>query len=647
LLLVSAATMIWGSLALPLVFQTFLGVAVLVALAVLLRRGVARLLGPMFFYDLLCTARRGRQLALRCLYALVLLGAIFTVYANWFGVGSFGQPLPQDQLARFATSFFATFVGTQLLAVLVLTPAFTAGAIAEEKQRRRLDFLLATDLRSHEIVLGKLVSRLATVGLLLITGLPVLALMQFLGGVDPNLVLAGFAITLLTMLSVGSMGILASTACSKPSSAMWLTYLAVLLYLGTCWCTPVLNWGHPGAVYAALEESLHANQGIAGVLWEQVFRYAIFHGWVCLIAATVATMSLRPHWSWDSSVIGRAPPPHSVVWPVLPEEAASSATAPQLVPYTPLTRWHPPVGDNPLLWKELYLDQDDSHEGLKALVLIGSLFIGLIASMVCLAVILQALESGTPLAEVTNPMARFLGTTLGCFMLLGILFTAVATISRERDQRTLDSLLTLPIGRTDVLRAKWLGSILSVRRLGWGLAVIWGLAAATGGLHVLALPLLIFGWLAYAAFAASLGLWCSIVSATKVQATMRALVICFAVMLTSILLGKHFFMTTPMGNLWALAVGWREFAPTNRHSEFGLAHPAELLPPVAGLFCYAAAAVILWIASCQSFRNEMGPRPAAPMAGPSSTDASGVLRASADLGATGGLSASGETACQQ
>jgi hypothetical protein len=159
------------------------------------------------------------------------------------------------------------------------------------------------------------------------------------------------------------------------------------------------------------------------------------------------------------------------------------------------------------------------------------------------------------------------------------------------------------------------------------------------------LPLLIFGWLAYAAFAASLGLWCSIVSATKVQATMRALVICFALMLTSILLGKHFAMTTPMGSLWALAIGWREFAPTNRHSELGLAHPAELLPPVAGLFCYAAAAVILWLASCESFRKEMGPRPAAPVGGSSASDASGVRDATADLGATGGLSASGETAC--
>lgn len=611
ILLLATGLLVWGSVTLSAAFQTVIFAASLVAVAVLLRRGFARLLGPMFFYDLLCTARRGRQVFLRCIYALVLLGAIFGVYASWFGTGSFGQPLPQDQVARFATSFFTTFLATQLIAVLVLTPAFTAGAVAEEKQRGRLDFLLATDLRNHEIVLGKLVARLATVGLLLITGLPVLALMQFLGGVDPNLVVAGFAMTLLMMLSVGSIGILASTACTKPSSAMWLTYLVVLAYLGTCWCTPGLSWGHPGVLYAALEGGLGANQDIAAVLWKNVSAFAIFHAGVCVVAAFAAISSLRPHWSWDPTVIRVAPPAPPLREVALPV----TVTPPFLVRYAP-TPTHPPIGGNPLLWKELHVDQDDSHEGVKALVLIGSLFIGLIASMVCLAVILRALEDGTPLREVTNPMARFLGTALGCFMLLGILFAAVATVSREREQRTLDSLLTLPIRRTEVLRAKWLGSILSVRRLAWGLLAIWGLAAFTGGLHLLALPLLIFAWLAYAAFAASLGLWFSIVSATKMQATLRALVTCFAIIGTSIFLGKHVAMTTPMGSLWVLAVAWQEFDPKKgSRGDYGLAHPAELLVPIAGLFCYAAAAVILWLASCDSFRKEKGPAPISPVPG--------------------------------
>jgi len=47
-------------------------------------------------------------------------------------------------------------------------------AIAEEKERKTLDFLLASDLRSREIVLGKLASRLAYLTLVLLTGLPLL-----------------------------------------------------------------------------------------------------------------------------------------------------------------------------------------------------------------------------------------------------------------------------------------------------------------------------------------------------------------------------------------------------------------------------------------------------------------------------------------
>ena len=70
-----------------------------------------------------------------------------------------------------------------------------------KRQRRRLDFLFATDLRNHEIILGKLASRLASVALLLVTGLPVLALMQLLGGVEPNFLLACFGATLATMVT--------------------------------------------------------------------------------------------------------------------------------------------------------------------------------------------------------------------------------------------------------------------------------------------------------------------------------------------------------------------------------------------------------------------------------------------------------------
>src|SRR5262249_33048401 len=107
----------------------------------------------------------------------------------------------------------------------------TAGALAEEKDRGTLEYLFTTDLRSHEIVLGKLVSRLAVMLLLALTGLPVLTLLLFLGGVDPNQVLGSFAATGVTLLSLACLSILSSAYVPKPVTAILLTYLEVAAYL--------------------------------------------------------------------------------------------------------------------------------------------------------------------------------------------------------------------------------------------------------------------------------------------------------------------------------------------------------------------------------------------------------------------------------
>ena len=52
-------------------------------------------------------------------------------------------------------------------------------AVADEKDRRTLDYLLTTDLGDSEIVFGKLIARLATLSLILLTGLPIFSLLQF------------------------------------------------------------------------------------------------------------------------------------------------------------------------------------------------------------------------------------------------------------------------------------------------------------------------------------------------------------------------------------------------------------------------------------------------------------------------------------
>src|SRR5262249_9304424 len=72
---------------------------------------------------------------------------------------------------------------------------------------------------------------LANLGLFLLVGLPVLSLLQFLGGVDPNLVLAGYAGTILTTLSLGSLSLLNSAYAGRVRGAVFLTYLEAGAYL--------------------------------------------------------------------------------------------------------------------------------------------------------------------------------------------------------------------------------------------------------------------------------------------------------------------------------------------------------------------------------------------------------------------------------
>src|SRR5579862_2084896 len=149
-----------------------------------------KLFGPVLYYDMMRQARRSRFIVLRFIYALVLVSLL--------GMGLvekgvlYRSSIDAHEATRLAQSYFEIFMVIQFVLVVLLTPAYVGGAIADEKDRKTLEFLMATDLLSREIVLSKLGARLANLTLLVITGLPILSILQFLGGVDPNLVLAGF-----------------------------------------------------------------------------------------------------------------------------------------------------------------------------------------------------------------------------------------------------------------------------------------------------------------------------------------------------------------------------------------------------------------------------------------------------------------------
>src|SRR5262249_47805773 len=122
-------------------------------------------LGPLFRYDLVRSSRNGQLIGHRCFYAIVLLMVLGLVYWDHFPRNVLrdvlhSAPMSIRARAQFAGTFFSSFMQAQFAMVLLITPLYTAGVIAEEKERRTLEFLFVTDLSNREIILGILGSRL-------------------------------------------------------------------------------------------------------------------------------------------------------------------------------------------------------------------------------------------------------------------------------------------------------------------------------------------------------------------------------------------------------------------------------------------------------------------------------------------------------
>ncbi|KOS62474.1 ABC transporter permease [Lysinibacillus agricola] len=131
------------------------------------------------------------------------------------------------------TSFmmFAVLTILQMALVLFITPSLTAGAISSEREKQTLNILLTTTQSSTQIVIGKLLSSVAFLVLMLIAGLPLYSLVFLFGGVSPSQLISIFLFYLLTVVAIGSIGVMFSTVTKRTIVAMISTYGSII-FLG-------------------------------------------------------------------------------------------------------------------------------------------------------------------------------------------------------------------------------------------------------------------------------------------------------------------------------------------------------------------------------------------------------------------------------
>lgn len=131
------------------------------------------------------------------------------------------------------TSFmmFAVLTILQMALVLFITPSLTAGAISSEREKQTLNILLTTTQSSTQIIIGKLLSSVAFLVLMLVAGLPLYSLVFLFGGVSPSQLISIFLFYLLTVVAIGSVGVMFSTITKKTIVAMIATYGSII-FLG-------------------------------------------------------------------------------------------------------------------------------------------------------------------------------------------------------------------------------------------------------------------------------------------------------------------------------------------------------------------------------------------------------------------------------
>ncbi len=408
---------------------------------------------PMVMRIVQGASRRHRDLWVRMGYlgALILLVLMSLLFA-----GGMGQMNLTD-LAKAGTQIFVIVSYGQVIFVCLLAPLFMAGAIDQEHAGETYDILLTTPMSNLQIVLGSLLGRLFFVVSLLLSGLPLFAILLIFGGVPVHSVFVAFALAGMVALVVGSVAITLSVSRKGGRKAVYIFVIAIAAYLlgsyavdvivrqmqalggtpnQTTWLTPL----HPLLVLKSYVDTVNYHPPSPEDLADRFWLTRFYLG-----KPLAAFMTL-------SAVLSLA----LVTWSALQVRRVGQGASPAM---TKLRRWlrlgaegqrrRPPrtVSQNPIAWREA------NARGNRLASILGRW--GFLAVTLGLAMwMLAAYHFGwkSSLAGGAVMDAQTLQTLLIALLWLELaviamvaIYMSAGAVSREREDGTLDLLLTTPV----------------------------------------------------------------------------------------------------------------------------------------------------------------------------------------------------------
>ncbi|MCW8137988.1 MAG: ABC transporter permease subunit [Planctomycetota bacterium] len=181
--------------------------------------------GPVFLREVLAQARRPRTYLFQTVFLGVLVLGLIPMYAQAIGIG-------KSRLAEQARMLFEWGAYLQLIILTLIGPALVANAITEEKGKNTLDLLLLTEAGPWAIVWGKFCSRLYSLLFLLFLTVPLLFALLTLGGVAARSILITMAILGGFSVLATGLGIFLSTVLKRTPGVLGVSYAVLVAVLG-------------------------------------------------------------------------------------------------------------------------------------------------------------------------------------------------------------------------------------------------------------------------------------------------------------------------------------------------------------------------------------------------------------------------------
>ncbi len=270
-----------------------------------------------------------------------------------------------------------------------------------------------------------------------------------------------------------------------------------------------------------------------------------------------------------------------------------------------------------MLWKEVSVE-GGVRINWAAAILLAILFLLTLTPgiMMLIARFLDSWDArrGDPwFVREINIWVRLAGSFVASLSILGLAMRASTSIGTERDKQTLDTLLTSPMDSNTMLWAKFVGTMLSMRLAWVWLGIIWAIGVLTGGLHALALPMVLAAWFVFGTFFTMVGLWFSMTARTTMRATVYTMLTTLSLAIGHwliwlccapffIFVGRsgansaaEYLAKFQLGVTPPAVLFWFSFTSVDFHNDFGAREARDYIGfCILGLFLWGLAALLFW-----------------------------------------------------